>query len=98
MSRLSKLLKVLLIVCVTCIAGTHANAQCVVRINPAGSNLSDHGCVPLTVDLEITNTSGKTISAVKWDFGDGGTNAHPKSDSFLTYTYTKASGDTIKDL
>ena len=97
MSRLSKLLKVLLIVCVTCIAGTHANAQCVVRINPAGSNLSDHGCVPLTVDLEITNTSGKTISAVKWDFGDGGTNAHPKSDSFLTYTYTKASGDTIKD-
>ena len=55
------------------------------------------GCVPLTVYMRIINDEGKKISSVKWDFGDGGTNSHPSSDSFLTYTYTEASKDTTKD-
>ena len=55
------------------------------------------GCVPLTVNLKVVGDSGKKMSVIKWDFGDGGTNSHPSSDSFLTHIYTTASKDTTKD-
>ena len=94
MSRLSKSLKVLLLAFAALVTASQANAQCQIKII---NGTSDHGCAPLTVDLEITNTSGKTISSVKWDFGDKTTNSHPKSDSTLSHIYTNPSNDTTKD-
>ena len=95
MSRLSKSLKLLLILCAAWLGTTSVSGQsCEIQIINGTTN---HGCAPLRVDFRVTNPSGKTISSVQWNFGDGGKNTNPKSDSTLSYIYLKYSKDTTKD-
>jgi gliding motility-associated-like protein len=87
-------LKTLLLLCSGWLANTSLYGQCDIQL-VAGSPA--FGCVPLVTNLRVANTSGKTATSYKWDFGDGTGNVNFKTDSVVNHTYGNSSTDTTKN-